>query len=126
MTISTTLLVVLFLTMTSVPAFSVEQASPKQDAKAELDRVIQACVRSEKRDAICDTLAQVRQIGDDAVEWVKAYVHLTPFEYAALTVGNFISTNRARINLQPLFNKEVRNIVDLKNGEVTLILERNF
>lgn len=101
--------------------------NPEDDDKVQLDQLVNACLTAQSRDALCDTIIQIRQIGDDAVEMVKTYVKLGPFEYAMLTVANFAVTGRLRVKTQPLFYKDVENTIDYNtDGTVSLVLEKDL
>lgn len=109
------------------PESGAQERRREDDVKVQLDQLVQACVQSEKRDDVCNTLIQVHQIGDDAVEAIKAFVHLGPFEYAVLTAANFAATGRLRVRPQPILRKDVQNTIDYnKDGIVTIVLEKNF
>lgn len=94
--------------------------------QVQLDELVKACISSQSQDEVCRTLVQIQQIGNDAVEAIKTFVHLGPFEYAVLTAANFALTQRLRIRTRPLLFKDMQNTLDYNKGTVTLIFEREF
>ena len=57
----------------------------------QLDTLVDACVRSVKKDQICEVIVEIKEIGVDAVEVIKRFANLTPAQYAMLTAANSLA-----------------------------------
>lgn len=62
-----------------------------------LDAIVQECERQQHRDKICDSLINLKNIGDDSIEAIKEYIELGVYQYYALTALNYALTGRLRI-----------------------------
>lgn len=103
-----------------------EDDRKKADAERKLDAVAQACIDAPKKDQICQAIVQLKQVGDDAIETVKEYMHLSPREYAILTFINMVSTGRVRIRTGSKIVAGGTDIVDIKRDYLGYAFEISF
>lgn len=105
------------------------QTDPReQERQAKLDALYSACLQQKKRDKLCDSVITARQIGDDAVEFIKEYMDLSPAAYAMLTLANMLATGRFRIRTKSFLNPKANHVYDYqtKDNTMTIIYEQSF
>jgi hypothetical protein len=112
--------IILFLICFSSTNIFAEEVAPK------IDSVITACVQSVKKDKICEALTEFKQVGDDAIEAIKVYIHLTPREYFLLTVANMIASNRIRFKSKSHLYEGGTDTIDIKKDHIDFIFEMSF
>lgn len=95
------------------------------DSDPKLDALINGCIREVRRDRICDSLVTLKEVGDDAIEAVKEYIALGPYEYYFLTVANIAVTGRARFRV-PVFQNRWQAVFDFRRDETNLTFTRRF
>ena len=110
----------------SVAATSLNQSEQLREEK--LNELYSACLQQKKKDKLCDSVITARQIGDDAVEYIKEYMELTPSMYALLTLANFASTGRLRVKTKSFFFKKAQHVYDYQRdgNKITFIFEKSF
>lgn len=106
--------------------FNPERDKENKERTSSIDEIAAACLRAAKKDKICTTLVELKQIGDDSIEIIKTYIVLTPAEYSALTLLNMIATGRFRIRTKSYFIKGANDILDFKRDSTTFLIEKNF
>lgn len=79
-----------------------------------------------QRDQICDALVELKNVGDDAIESIKATIKLSPTEYTLLTAANAIATGRLRVKTQAPLMTNAWYVFDLKKDSSLFSLEKNF
>lgn len=91
-----------------------------------VESVINACIESGAKDKICEALVEFKQVGDDAIEAVKTYIHLTPKQYFLLTLANMAANNRIRIKTRSYFIRDGTDILDIRKDYVGFAFELQF
>lgn len=100
--------------------------------RQKIDELIQACQLGKNQlgqdqRGICNMILELQQIGDDAVETVKALIPLGPFEYFILTVINFTTSGRLRFQTRPLIHPMVKNTIEYRvTGEWLILFNYQF
>lgn len=97
-----------------------------QEQKFKMEEITDACSKVQDKDKICGMLLQIRQIGNDAVEFAKAYLDLTPHQYALLTVANSVATGRVRMQTSAPMFADASVAVDIKRSETQVIFMKSF
>ena len=82
--------------------------------KIQLDALVSACEQQARRDEVCDGLIKLKQVGDDAVEAIKEYVNLGPFEYAVATALNYAVNGRLRVRSRSFIYRKAEHTYDYK------------
>ena len=106
-----------------------EEGRPTQteNKKIQIDQLVAACISQQKKDQVCEGLIKLKQIGDDAVEAIKEYVQLGPFEYAVVTAANYAINGRLRIRSRSFLYKKAEHTYDYKkDGSVEFTISWNF
>lgn len=111
---------ILLITCCLAVRSNAEELAPK------IESVINACVESGTKDKICEALTEFKQVGDDAIEAIKVYIHLTPREYFLLTVANMIASNRIRIKSKSRLYEGGTDTIDIKKDHIDFIFEMSF
>jgi len=97
-----------------------------QNQQFKMEEVTEACSRANQKDKICGMLLQIRQIGNDAVEFAKSYLNLTPTEYAFLTAANSLATGRIRMQTSTPMFADSSVALDIQRSETQLIFSKDF
>lgn len=122
---------IVFFCMTLLPGGvlygqTIEDAAEAQ-RRQKIDELIAECQMGRSQAAVCLMILELKQLGDDAVETVKALVPLGPFEYFVLTALNFATTGRLRAQLQPFIHPRVKNTLEYRvAGEWWILLSYQF
>jgi len=101
-------------------------ASGEKESQVQLDTLVDACVRSVKKDQICEVIVEIKEIGVDAVEVIKRFANLTPAQYAMLTAANSLANGRIRIRGRNIWNPDIINTLDIQRDKVSLIFDTSF
>lgn len=104
----------------------VSPQTQQQQQQQKTDDLAAACIRSAQKDKVCEGLINFQQLGYDTVEIIKEYIHLGPFEYAAMTAINYAINGRVRIRTQSFIWPKWRHVYDFKQDGTMFYLERNF
>lgn len=121
-----TLLFVLLFSILGKAQFNPERDKEDKQRTSNIDEIASACLLAAKKDKICATLVELKQIGDDSIEIIKTYIVLTPAEYSALTLLNIAATGRFRIRTKSYFIKGANDILDFKRDSTTFLIEKDF
>ena len=105
---------------------AVAEYVPPKESTVRIDELAAACAQNSKRDAICDVIVQLKQVGDDAVEAIKTFVNLGPAEYAVLTVLNAAYSQRVRIRSRVPYFTSWNSTLDLQPNQTSLTFERSL
>lgn len=116
------------LLLTNLLLVSTSQAytSEEKESQVQLDTLVDACVRSVKKDQICEVIVEIKEIGVDAVEVIKRFANLTPAQYAMLTAANSLANGRIRIRGRNICNPDIINTLDIQRDKVSLIFDTSF
>lgn len=119
-------MIILLLQLPELSAWGDSKDIYSENQQVKMDELADACARQAKPDQICVIIVNARQIGNDAVEAVKAFLNLTPEEYALLTAANALAQGRIRIRTGVPFLKGVSSTLDLQRDETRLLFETSF
>ncbi|PIS11783.1 MAG: hypothetical protein COT73_02170, partial [Bdellovibrio sp. CG10_big_fil_rev_8_21_14_0_10_47_8] len=100
--------------------------TPSEENSIKIDALTDSCLASSKRDEICEALIQFREIGSDSLEAIKAYIHLTPRDYALLTMANAIATGRVRIRTKSYLVEGATDTFDIQKNSTSYTFEIGF
>lgn len=122
---------ILFFTGPLGASFAHAQATTSSDKNSNehvnFDSLARACQTEAVRDKICEIIVNARDISNDAVEAVKQYVNLTPFEYAVLTTANAVANKRFRVRFRnPYTRRKVNQTLDIRKDSTMLYAEVDF
>jgi hypothetical protein len=120
------LITVLLLQLPELSAWGDSKDIYSENQQVKMDELADACARQAKPDEICVIIVNARQIGNDAVEAVKAFLNLTPEEYALLTAANALAQGRIRIRTGVPFLRGVSATFDLQRDETRVLFETSF
>lgn len=98
----------------------------ESEPQPKIETIVDACVQSRSKDQICQVLTEFKEVGNDAVEAIKAYIDLSPREYALLTVANALVNQRIRIKTKSRLLSNAVEIYDIKSSSVSFSIEMNF
>lgn len=103
-----------------------EQKISDADAEAKLLELSEACRKQQRTDVVCNFLVTIKQVGDDALEAIKAYVDLSENQYKALTVINVLATGRFRLKYKSGLTKTGMDTIDIQKDQFTYTFEDTF
>lgn len=91
-----------------------------------ISHLAEECLRQPKKDEVCSTIVNLKQIGDDSVEAIKQYVKLGPTEYYALTVLNVLVSKRLRVKNQLEKHPNIMQTIDVKSDSFLISFTTTF
>jgi hypothetical protein len=101
-----------------------ENVAPK--ARDSINAVATACREMNNHEGACAVVQDIQNIGNDAIEAIKEYVNVGPFEYALLTLVNVGVSQRLRIRSQLPFRKDITQTIDIKKDSYLVSWEKRF
>lgn len=106
--------------------YSSPQNAQQQQQQQKFDDLASACLRSVKKDKICEGIIGFQQLGYDTVEVIKEYIKLGPLEYATMTALNYAINGRVRIRTKSFIWPKWRHVYDIRKDGWMLGVERSF
>lgn len=126
---ATSLALFLLFAFSSNEAMSQELQSGEDsnlNAEAKILELSEACRKQQRTDIVCNFLVTIRQVGDDAVEAVKAYADLSEDQYKALTIINVLVTGRFRLKYKSGLTRTGMDTIDIQRDQFSYTFEDTF
>jgi hypothetical protein len=116
----------IFVFICSSSRGQISQPVSTAPTNAEFDALVKGCLKTAKKDPICDYVVTLQQVGLDSIEFVKEYANFGPYQYAFFTLANYAATRRVRIRTHSFLDEKGHHIYDLKNDYFVFWYERRF